>query len=76
MFTIDDLGQSSTFRELKAIYYVLLSLVEHLRHKRVKILTDNQTSAAGIISVGSSKVHLQLVALSIFVFVFHMVLLR
>ena len=38
MFTTDDLGQSSTFRELKAIYYVLLSFVEHLKHKRVKIL--------------------------------------
>ena len=41
MFTIDDLGQSSTYRELKAIYYVLLSFVEHLKHKRVKIFTDN-----------------------------------
>ena len=38
MFTIDDLGQSYTFRQLKAIYYVLLSFVEHLKHKRVKIL--------------------------------------
>ena len=67
MFTTDDLGQSSTFRELKAIYYVLLSFVEHLKHKRVKIFTDNQ-SAARIVSVGSSKVHLQSVALSIFRF--------
>ena len=74
MFTIDDLGQSSTFRELKAIYYVLLSFFEHLKHKRGKIFTDNQ-SAARIVSVGSSKVHLQSVALSIFVFVFHTVLL-
>ena len=69
MFTIDDLGQSSSFRELKAIYYVLLSFVEHLKHKRVKISTDNQ-SAARIVSVGSSKVHLQSVALSIFRFCF------
>ena len=38
MFTIDDLSQSSTFRELKA--YVLLSSVEHLKHKRVKIFTE------------------------------------
>ena len=53
MFTTDDLGQSSTFRELKAIYYVLLSFVEHLKHKRVKIFTDNQ-STAKIVSVGSS----------------------
>ena len=73
MFTTDDLGQSSTFRELKAIYYVLLSFIEHLKHKRVKIFTDNQ-SAARIVSVGSSKVHLQSVALSIFRFFFHIVL--
>ena len=69
MFTIDDLGQSSTFRKLKAIYSVLLSFVENLKHKRVKIFTDNQ-SAARIVSVGSSKVHLQSVALSTFRFCF------
>ena len=67
MFTTDDLGQSSTFCELKAIYYVLLSFVEHLKHKRVKIFTDNQSSARTV-SVGSSKVHLQPVALNIFRF--------
>ena len=30
MFTAEDLGQSSTFRELNAIYYVLLSCAERL----------------------------------------------
>lgn len=69
LFTIDDLSQSSTFRELKAIFCVLLSFVEHLKHRRVKIFTVNQ-SAARIVSVGSSKVHLQSVALSIFRFCF------
>jgi len=69
MCIIDDLGQSSNFRELKAIYYVLLSFVEHFKHKRVKIFTDNQT-AARIVSVGSSNVRLQSVALSIFRFCF------
>ena len=67
MFTTDDLGQSSTFREVKVIYYVLLSFVDHLKHNRVKIFTDNQ-SAARIVAVGSSKVHLQSVAKSIFRF--------
>ena len=33
MFAIYDLGQSSTFSELRAIYYVLLSFVAHLKHK-------------------------------------------
>ena len=52
-----DLGQSSTYRELKAIYYVLMSYEEQLRQKRVKVFTENQGSAR-IVSVGSSKVHL------------------
>ena len=67
MFTSEDLGQSSTYRELKAIYHVLLSYAEQLRQKRVKVFTDNQ-GAARIVSVGSSKVHLQSVAMSIFDF--------
>ena len=50
MFTIDVLGQVSAFCELKAIYYVSLSFVEHLKHKRVTNFTDNQ-SAARIVSV-------------------------
>ena len=32
MFSSDNLGQSSTFRELKAIYYELLSFAHHLTH--------------------------------------------
>ena len=69
MFTSEDLGQSSTYRELKAIYYVLLSYAEKLQQKRVKVFTDNQ-GAARIVSVGSSKAHLQSVAMSIFDFCF------
>ena len=33
----DDIGQNSTFREMKAIYFVLLSYVAQLKQKRVKI---------------------------------------
>ena len=69
MFTSEDLGQNSSYRELKAIYYVLLSCVEQLWQKRVKVLTDNQGSAR-IVSVGSSKVHILSVATSIFDFCF------
>ena len=65
MWTAEDIGQSSTFRELKAIYYVLLSYADQLKCKRVRVYTDNQ-SAARIVSVGSSKVHLQTLALDIF----------
>ncbi|CAH3135882.1 unnamed protein product [Pocillopora meandrina] len=45
MFTFDDLGQSSTFHELKAIYYVLLSFAGQLTHQRVKVFTDNQRAS-------------------------------
>ena len=69
MFTSEDLGQSSSYRELKAVYCVSSSCVEQLWQKRVKIFTDNR-GAARIVSVGSSKVHLQLVATSIFDFCF------
>ena len=53
----------------EAIYYVLLSFVDHLKPKKVNIFTHN-LSAARIVSVGSFKVHLQSVALSIFCFCF------
>ena len=53
----------------EAIYYVLLPFVEHLKPKKVKIFNHN-LSASRIVSVGISKVHLQLVTLSIFCFCF------
>ena len=53
------------FRELKAIYFVLLSYVARLKHKRVKIFTDNQ-GAARIVAIGSSKINLQALAMDIF----------
>lgn len=67
MFISEDLGQSSKFRELKAIYYVFLSCAEQLKQGRVNVFADNQ-GAARIVSVGSSKVHLQSVAMSMFDF--------
>lgn len=65
MLTRDEMRMSSTFRELQAMYYVLLSYADQLRNKRVKIFTDNQ-GAARIVSVGSPKPHLQAIALDIF----------
>ena len=67
MFTFDDLGQSSTFHELKAIYDVLLSFAGQLTHQRVKVFTDNQR-VSRIVSIGSSKARLYLVTLSLFQF--------
>ena len=65
MLTRDEMRMSSTFRELKAMYYVLLSYADQLRNKRVKIFTDKQ-GAARIVSVGSPKPHLQAIALDSF----------
>ena len=65
MWEREDIGQSSTFRELKAIYFLLLSYVAQLKHKRVKIFADNQ-GAARIVAIGSSKINLQALAMDIF----------
>ena len=64
MWTSDDLDKSSTRREHKAIYYVLLSYVNQLQGRRVKIFTDNQV-AARIASIGSARLDLQQIALQI-----------
>ena len=67
MFMSEDLDQSSTYHELKAIYYVLLFCVEHLRQKRVQVFTNNQ-GAARIVSFGSSTSSQLLRAFLIFFF--------
>ena len=65
MWEPEDIGQSSKFRKLKATYFLLLSYVAQLKHKRVKIFTDNQ-GAARIVAIGSSKINLQALAMDIF----------
>ena len=42
LWSVDEASQSSTWRELKAVYNVLLSLVTKLEGHKVKWLTDNQ----------------------------------
>ena len=51
--------------ELKAIFYVIKAHVASLRHKRVKVFTDN-ANASRIGSLVSPKHHLQCLALNIF----------
>ena len=65
MWTVDGFNKSSTYRELKAIFYVCVSYLDQLRQKKVKLFTDNQ-AAARIVSVGSSCPELQAIALPIF----------
>ena len=61
----DQMHSSSTFREILAVKFVFLSLVNQLSGMTVKWFTDNQ-NVPRIISCGSSKGHLQSEALSIF----------
>ena len=56
---------AKVLRELNAIYFLLLSQVTQLTRKRVKIFTDNQF-AARIVAIGSSKIHLQALAMDNF----------
>ena len=66
-------GSKFYFSRGEPIYYVLLSFVEHLKPKKVKKFYPQyecRQEAARIVSFGSSKVHLQSVALSIFCFCF------
>lgn len=65
MWLHEDVIKSSTFRELKAILYVLMSYKDKLQSSKVVVKTDSQC-AARIISVGSTKPHLQSLAMDIF----------
>ena len=56
MFSSEEQDAGSTFRELKAIYYVLLSHSKKLQFSKVKIFSGNQ-GACRIILVGSRKKH-------------------
>ena len=57
MFSSFEQKAGSTFRELKAIYYVLLTHSKKLQFSHVKIFSDNQ-GACRITLVGSRKKHL------------------
>ena len=56
--------QSSTWRELAAVDRILDSVAFKLRNNRIKWFTDNQ-NVVRILQVGSSKEHLQVLAVNI-----------
>ena len=62
--------QSSTWRELMAVYRVLLSVANKLHNTRVRWFTDNQ-NVARILEVGSRQGHLQEIALKVFSLAVH-----
>ena len=45
MFSLADVDMSSTYRELKAVSYVLKSYANSLKHQRVKVFVDNMSAS-------------------------------
>ena len=64
-WSVDEIGTSSTFRELRATRRVLESLAPQLRGSEVLHRTDNQNTEI-ILSVGSRKANLHSEAVSIY----------
>jgi len=65
MWSAEEAAKSSTWRELTAVYRVLLSIARVLAHKRVKWFTDNQ-GVVSIVFKGSMKHELQNIAMAIY----------
>ena len=65
MWTQDERGRSSTWRELSEIEFSLMSCLPILRMSHVKWYTDTQATAK-IVEVGSMKLELHTLALNIF----------
>jgi len=61
----EEAQQSSTWRELVAVYRVLEAIANKLRNCRVRWFTDNQ-NVARLLLVGSRKEHLQIEVLKVF----------
>ena len=64
-FTNKEISESSTTRELLAVKYVLQSFGHLLVNEAIKVHIDN-LNASRILSIGSSKSHLQKIAVDIF----------
>ena len=64
-WTAEEASQSSTWRELSAVYQVLLAVACKLANTRVSWFTGNQ-NVARILQVGSKKPQLHAIALKVF----------
>lgn len=67
MWTNTEASKSSTYRELKAVFITLSSLVQCFSNRLVKVYTDNQ-NVVRIIKAGSMNSELQDIAIDIFNF--------
>ena len=64
-WSLEEMGRSSTFRELRATRLVLESLAPHLKGSEVLHRTDNKNTEI-ILSIGSRKADLHDEAVSIY----------
>ena len=64
-WTVEEAQKSSTWRELSAVYLVLVSVATKLVNMRVRWFTDNQ-NVVRILQVGSRKPELHEIALRVF----------
>ena len=64
-WSAEEAGQSSTWRELTAVWRVLLSVAPKPTNTRVRWFTDNQ-NVARILQVGSKNLQLHAIALKVF----------
>ena len=65
MWAKHEVSKSSTWREIKAIHFSLLSFLPFLRHKRVFWHTDNKNTVSTVLK-GGNKADIHSVALDIF----------
>ena len=70
MWSEQEQGQSSTFRELKAIHNSIGSYPPLLAHSKVKLFSNNQ-GACTIVDKGSPKLIFNQLAIDIFVLALH-----
>ena len=70
MWSKQNQGQSSTFRELKAFHFVIKSYAPLLAHSKVKLFSDNQGTCT-IVDKASPKLILNQLAIDIFVLALH-----
>lgn len=67
MWTSEESGKSSTWREMKAVETTLLSSADKISNRTVKVYTDNQ-NVVKIVKSGSMKKDLHDIACKIFFF--------
>ncbi|XP_013410234.1 uncharacterized protein LOC106173608 [Lingula anatina] len=67
MWSDSEKKRSSTWRKLKALFMSLQSFTKFIKNRKIGWFTDNQ-NVVRIVQTGSTKVHLQTLALNIFNF--------